>query len=598
MDLSAAAASPPVLPAKPASVQDLLCEGMRLQAANSVIEARKVFMTALQAAPGDPVVLRLVGHFAAANGSAYLAEMLLRLAVQSDPHDIQTLFNHAIQLRRLHRLDEALECFGRVASIVPSLAPCQRQRAELFTMLAQDAEARAAWPELLAMSDDALAENPGDAPAGLDRALALRHLGREEESLAMCTRLVAEEACRDDEPLLQAAAAIALRSFEQAASDGSIVVVLKQFEELTGAIVFFRRTRAGRGTRDFSAFTALGQALRGVGQTEEAAACFEFPMHVIGVANHFEVAFCRLLGGDFERGWSEYHQRPRNLSVPWTERDFGCPAWDGRADLGGRSVLLHGEQGLGDGIQFARYATEIAKLGAKVVLEVHPPLITLLAKLPLVHEVLPFKGAHGRPFDYHCELMSLPHLLRGRVAEFPSPGAYLSADRGIADAWAKRMAPGTNVGIAWTGNLEHIDDARRSMPLVQLLPHLRPDIRWWCVQKDVRDWDKDLLARRPVMALPDLGDFADTAGLVANLDAVICVDTSVAHLAAALGRPTLILLPYAPEWRWLLGRSDTPWYESVTLFRQPTPEDWQPALRAAMRHLDDIARAGAKATSV
>ena len=292
--------------------------------------------------------------------------------------------------------------------------------------------------------------------------------------------------------------------------------------------------------------------------------------------------------GDFQRGWPLHETRLTAPVVPWAERDFGAPAWDGLAELAGRTVLVWAEQGLGDGIQFARYARVLARMGARVVLETHTPLAGLLGSLEGVARVVPFERC-DETVDFHCALMSLPCLLGPRHGwDIPSPGAYLRAEPARVAQWAQRMAAGLNVGIAWSGNPRHEMDFRRSLPLQRLLANLPAGVRWWCVQKDVRAGDDLLLEAASGIERPELGDFDDTAALVANLDAVISVDTSVAHLAGALGRPVLLMVSEPSEWRWQTRRTDSPWYASMRLFRQPTPGDWDGALQHAMRHLRTV----------
>jgi hypothetical protein len=248
-------------------------------------------------------------------------------------------------------------------------------------------------------------------------------------------------------------------------------------------------------------------------------------------------------------------------------------------------VLVWAEQGLGDAIQFARYASVLASLGARVILEVHPELVGALQGIEGVARVVPF-GMCGEPCDFHCALMSLPHRL-GPIQGYaiPSPGAYLRADPSRTAAWARRMDARPNVGLAWSGNPAHVMDFRRSVPLGALLEQLPEGIAWWCAQKEVREPDAQWLERDTRIRRPALGDFADTAAFLASLDAVVTVDTSVAHLAGALGRPTLLLLCEPADWRWQCHRTDTPWYGSMRLFRQAVPGEWATAIVPAMRHL-------------
>lgn len=298
-------------------------------------------------------------------------------------------------------------------------------------------------------------------------------------------------------------------------------------------------------------------------------------------------AMCLLRMGDFRRGWPLHESRRVQPVVPWAQRDFGAPAWDGIERVEAQTVLVWAEQGFGDAIQFARFVTSLATLGARVVLEVHPQLVGLLQCLPGA-QVLPFGAFEGR-CDFHCPLMSLPYLLGRRYSgDIPGDAPYLHADAHAVGAWMRRIGKGPNVGLAWSGNPGHVMDFRRSLPLGRLLEALPDGIAWWCVQKDMPAADAQLLGCQTRVRRPPIGDFADTAALVASLDAVVTVDTSVAHLAGAMGRPTLLLVSEPADWRWQCARPDSPWYASVRLFRQHMPGDWSFAVASAMDHLQGV----------
>jgi hypothetical protein len=233
---------------------------------------------------------------------------------------------------------------------------------------------------------------------------------------------------------------------------------------------------------------------------------------------------------------------------------------------------------LGDTIQFARYAPLIARTGAKVVLEVQKELKALLAKLEGVAAV------HGRgeplpAFDVQSPLASLPLAFKTQLATVPAHIPYLRAGAESIAKWRPRLEalPSPRIALAWAGRASHANDRNRSIPLSALLPLLSvPDVSFVAVQRDLRGDDAALLAQWPrvVQLGEELADFADTAAVLALADLVISVDTSVAHLAAAMGRPTWILLPFQPDWRWTLDRDSSPWYPAARLFRQPAPGDW------------------------
>jgi hypothetical protein len=253
-------------------------------------------------------------------------------------------------------------------------------------------------------------------------------------------------------------------------------------------------------------------------------------------------------------------------------RAWSTPRWNGEV-LPGQRLLIWAEQGLGDTLQFARYARLLARAGADVVLEVQPSLERLVREsLPDV-EVIAY-GQSIPDHDAQVPLLSLPLILGTRLGSIPADVPYLSADPERVRAWAERLGPPggmRRVGLVWAGNREHKNDRRRSLEpdLLRPLAEL-PSIEWLRVQPGATP--------RPPLEMVDrtaeLADFADTAALLMQLDLVITVDTSVAHLAGALGRPVWIMLPYEPDWRWLLERTESPWYPTARLFRQARPGDW------------------------
>jgi len=325
-------------------------------------------------------------------------------------------------------------------------------------------------------------------------------------------------------------------------------------------------------------------------------------LHPQYAAAHLNLGMDLLRRGELEEGWREFEWW--RMTIPAVPGWQGPPQtrWRGQ-DLQGRTLLLRGEQGLGDMLQFARYATLFARAGARVVLEVHPPLTRLLATVPGVAQTVPM-GAPPPPHDYHQHMMSVPGLLGTRLDTIPADIPYLAADPAAIEAWRERLSAlaGLKIGLVWAGNPRPNDpgvrlvDSRRSMALKRLSPLLGlPGISFVSLQMgeaaaQIADLPPEL---RPFDAMGDVQDFADTAALCANLDLVISVDTSVVHLAGALGRPVWILSRHNGCWRWLLDRDDSPWYPTARLFRQRVPGDWEEVVARvveALVSLRDIPR--------
>jgi len=292
---------------------------------------------------------------------------------------------------------------------------------------------------------------------------------------------------------------------------------------------------------------------------------------------HYNGAFCRLLMGDLPRGWQENEWRWETDEFRSYKRSFVQPLWLGQEAVAGKTILLHAEQGLGDSIQFCRYVPLVAARGARVVLEVPRPLHDLMSTLAGSPEVID-KGSRLPEFDMHCPLLSLPLAFGTTLETIPSSVPYLQVSPAGGQHWNARLGAnrGRRVGLAWSGRPTHKNDQNRSIGLQPLLPLLDTGATFVCLQKDIRPDDAEVLkGHKAILDFSDeLNDFSDTAALISQLDLVISVDTSVAHLAGALAKPVWVLLPFIPDWRWLLDRDDNPWYPTARLFRQDDTRAW------------------------
>lgn len=308
----------------------------------------------------------------------------------------------------------------------------------------------------------------------------------------------------------------------------------------------------------------------------------------------WNLSLLQLMAGDFEAGWAGREARWRSKMRPASYPQFSEPIWLGETDIAGKTLLVQEDEGLGDTLQFVRYIPLLAARGARVILVVRDQLYPLLAKLPGVAQCIPQKSAGSLPpFDLHCPLCSLPFAFRTRLCTIPTEVPYLPPpSEALVRGWKDRLEAKTGshdrlrTGLVWSGNPKHDNDHNRSIPLQALLPITNADAAFVSLQKELRGGDSALLAQSRIIDLTShLTDFAETAALLSCLDLVITVDTSVAHLAGALGRPTWVLLPFVPDYRWLLGRDDSPWYPTLRLFRQGTRGDWREVLERVGREL-------------
>jgi tetratricopeptide repeat protein len=433
------------------------------------------------------------------------------------PAEIEAALREAAAHFAANRLDEA----ERIAN---ALVQTQPRSFHVRHLLAALAARRGRWEECIAASTAALSLQPGHPEALSNRGAALRMLGRIEAALADY-----------DQALRGAPNAAELHN-----NRGVALAALNRHAE---------------------AIAAYTRALELKPAYERA---------------RFNRAMSRLVTGDFEAGWRDHESRWSGSEMHQGPRVLPGRAWDGREDVRGRTLLLYAEQGLGDAIQFARYATLAHERGARVLLEVHPPLAALLAGVEGVDQVVAL-GQPLPPFDLHCALMSLPLAFGTRLESIPARIPYIAAPPMHAARWRERLGAKDRprVGLAWSGSRTLRNDANRSIALARLAPLARSGVALVAVQKDIREADRDALRELGIASFADeLHDFRDTAALVEALDLVVSVDTSAAHLAGAMGKPLWVLLPFSPDWRWLLDRDASPWYPTARLFRQPRIGDW------------------------
>jgi hypothetical protein len=419
----------------------------------------------------------------------------------------------------------------------------------------------------------------GRAAATITEARRLHREGRTADTMTLCRRILEKDSRNADAHLLLGTALF-----------GS---------DPRAGLAHFERAHGLRPS-DATArhCLSLGHVALGAASSarEEWAAAIASYRTAIAVepdhaAAHFSLAIELLRQGAFDEGWREYEWRWRWGGFGDRPRGFAAPQWTGDA-LRGARVLLHAEQGLGDAIQFLRYVPRVAEQGGRVVLEVPRPLVRLAAALPGVDQVVA-RGDALPSVDRQCPLMSLPLAFGTTTETIPSTGPYLDAGT-AAGGGTPGGAVGTRavrVGLVWAGSPAHQRDERRSMPLSWFAPMMAdPRFTWYSLQKGPHATDLHVCPEgvRLVDLGSRIGDFADSAACAAGLDLIISVDTSVAHLAGALGKPVWILVPKPSDWRWMTGRSDSPWYPTARLFRQHEPGDWAPVLEDVRRALADL----------
>ena len=486
-------------------------------------------------------------------------------AVALKPDFLLAHYNRGNLLRDLQRYDAALQSCDRALALKPDFVEALHNRGAVLDALQR-------YEEALASYDRALALRPNYAEALDSRGNVLRKLKRPDEALASYGR-----------------ALVLQPNYAAAFSDrGNALSELGRLDE---AVADYDRALALQPDQ-VETLNNRGNALRNLLRCDAALESYARALRLDPnqADAHANAGWTRLLTGDFAQGWQEFEWRWQCRQMLPQRRNFAAPLWRGEEDLAGKTILLHAEQAFGDTIQFCRYATLAAKRGATVLLEVQPALRSLLSGLDGVAQVLP-RGAELPPFDIHCPLLSLPLAFRTELATIPASIPYLHADQEKARRWRERLgaADRLRVGIVWSStNQAHRDFAKRSVSLGAMAALRSDRLQLVSLQKELIEADRALLAEWGDVAHfgDELADFGDTAALIEAMDLVISIDTGVAHLAGAMGKPVWILLAFAPDWRWLLQREDSPWYPTARLFRQPALDDWTRVIPRIARELE------------
>jgi Flp pilus assembly protein TadD len=452
--------------------------------------------------------------------------------------------------------------FRRAEQLAQLVLQADPKHPEAVGLLALACQAQGRLAEAVPYYQRALQLRPADATLHGNLGVALAGQGKLAEALASFRRAVR---LTPNDPQAHCNLGNALR---ESAKFGQAVASLRQ---------------ALRLRPDYAeAHNNLGLTLSEQGKRAEALAHFERALALKPdyVEAHCNRAYVWLLQGDWQRGWPEYEWRWKRLAAP--PRLFHQPLWDG-SPLEGRTILLYAEQGLGDTIQFIRYARLVQRRGGRVLVECQPALVPLLSGCAGIDELLG-RGSALPEFDLQAPLLSLPRILGTTLESVPADVPYLSADAALVEQWQREWStlPGFKIGIAWQGSPTHQADRQRSIPLAHFAPLSRlPGVRLISLQKGPGcEQLANFAARHPILDLGSrldetAGAFRDTAAVMKVLDLVLSADTAVAHLAGALAVPAWVALAFNPDWRWLQGREDSPWYPTIRLARQDRPGNWE-----------------------
>ncbi|HXE52102.1 MAG TPA: tetratricopeptide repeat-containing glycosyltransferase family protein [Tepidisphaeraceae bacterium] len=477
---------------------------------------------------------------------------------------VQDLVRAAMQHHQAGRLRDAEILYRQALR-----ADCNQPDATHYLGLLADQIGRA--DDALRLISRSIEISPSNPAYQVNLAVLLQRQGRYAEAIAHCRRAIE----------------LAPGFAEGHANLGALFSSIGEPEK---GIEPLRRALALEPTNVKARYN-LAEALARAGDFAQSTAEYERILQID--PNHaqaqFGLSLVRLRQGDLARGLEGYEWRWQTGDASIPRRQFASPLWDG-GDLRGKTILLYSEQGYGDAIHFSRYAPMVAARGGRVVLECLPGLESLMASLRGVEQIVTF----GRPLPAHdvrCPILSLPRVFGTRMESIPAEVPYLAAAADRIEQWRQRLGPrtdGLRIGLAWFGNSRQINNRERSIPPEMLSPLAQvPGVSFYQLQKYMDPAAAP--AAPPGLPLHDftseIRDFVDTAALMENLDLVISTDTSVPHLAGALGRPVWLLTSFVPDWRWFLDRTDSPWYPTMRLFRQPRLREWQPVIEAVMAEL-------------
>ena len=577
--------------------------------AGDLVRAAALYRSILAAAPTHFGSAHMLGVILLQQERLEEAERQLRRATQIDPYSHETLHHLGLALRRLGRLEEAIGAYDRAIAIRPDFAEAYCNRGNALRLLGRPEKALASY-------DRAVSLRPTHADAYYNRGGALEELLLWDDAAASYENAIAlrpefPEALnnlgnalfsvgRYDDALASFERALRLKpDYAEALTNRGNV--LREIGQAEAALADHDRAIALQPA-SAAAYNNRAGAWRDLSRFDEAIADYERaidrdPGYADARAN---LALTQLLLGDWARGLEGYELRFRKAKNVVARPNHPAPEWYGEA-LAGRSLLLYAEQGAGDVIQFIRFVPQLVAGGARVTVLAPRRLHRLLAgrDFGFVDSVTP-----DMPFDFQLALMSLPRVLGIRPGSVPAQVPYLRADARRSEIWRTRLGEGGfKVGIAWQGNPAGSIDNGRSIPLKEFAPLGGVEqVRLISLQKNFGAEQLDrkpdsLVVERPGFAFDDGADaFIDTAAMMANLDLVVTSDTSIAHLAGALGRPVWIALKKVPDWRWLLDRDDSPWYPTARLYRQRGPGDWAGVLHqiaaALRRTVREAARDG------
>ncbi len=549
---SPAGARPPAVSPAAQAGKDLVETGLAHHRSGNLARAETAYKRHLRKHPRDPGALHLLGLIAHERGRTGRALQLIAKAIAEAPGDANLHHVKGYVLQGAGRLEEAAESYAQALALMPDAALSHTNLGNVLKGLGR-------FEEAVTHHRRAVAIDPAFAEAWSNLGLTHKAAGDGEAAFESFEQALA----------LKPNHAEFHYNFANAHLEGG--------QTVEAAEGFARAVALAPG--HVRAHANLGVALKEEGRMDDAIASLRTaialdPAYADG---HWNLGLALLLNGAFEEGWREYEWRRKIPEIG--VRSFDAPTWDG-APFEGKTLLIHAEQGLGDTLQFIRYARLAKDKGGTVIFECPAPLMKIAESAPGIDRLIA-RGEAPAPFDIEIPLISLPAVLGTTGETVPAELPYLAPDPVLAAAWRERLGGGFNIGIAWQGNPSYKADGRRSIPLSHFAALAAiGGPKFISLQKGHGAEQLQGFAGGAAITDPGAdfdeanGAFMDSAAVIANLDLVITSDSAVAHLAGALGRETWMALPRIPDWRWGLKGETTPWYPTLRLFRQSSAGDW------------------------
>ena len=615
-----------------ANIENLFQNGHTLHQTGNLEEAAMLYRKVLEIQPEHVDANFLMGTLNLQQGNLDTASTFLKKTITLKPDDAMAYNNLAIVLQEQGKLDEAKESYCKAISLVPDYAEAHYNLANVLKEQGRLDEAIKSYEQAITLipdysealcnlgnvlqeqgkPDEAIANfrqvieiKPDYVEAYCNLGNALKEQDKLDEAVTIYNRAIAvnpqyanvhynlgnalREQNRPDEAIVSYSRAIEIKQ-DYAEAYCNLGNVFQEQGKLDEAVERYRQAIEFKPNYAL-AHNNLGTMLQGLGQFDEAITSYDQAIEIKQdyAEAHMNRSLILLLTKNFQKGWSEYEWRLRTKIH--SLRDFNQPKWDG-SPLGGKSILVHAEQGLGDNIQFVRYLPMVKAKGGNVIFECQKDLFHLLKSCSGFDEIIE-QIPHSKPsvqFDLQVPLLSLPGIFDTKLDTIPSDAPYISVDSNLVTQWCTRLGHNNTykIGIVWAGSPTNKLGRNRTCSLSDFAPIAEiPDLTFYSLQKG----PASLEANNPPKGMKiinlenELNNFTDTAAVIANLDLVISVDTAVVHLAGAIGKPVWTLLHFVPTWRWLLKRDDTPWYPGMRLFRQTQLNDWTGAFKQVKKAL-------------